>query len=427
MVLTLEITGSQAKAGMVRSKQFRSTGGTIGRQPSNDFVLPDPYVSGKHARIRYDKGIFYIEDNGSSNGVRVNAADNRLKSGEAYAIKDGDLILIDPFEIRASITQDIQERAPVRDPFEIPSGTVQAAPLDVAPEPEPFDPGDLFPGQKKEPKKQAPPNDWRPISPEHEHFKPPLVEPVTPASNNQIPDDWDRKERDIFVTPAIQRPIPPVAPPVAPRPVVAPVAASEATLRQALKGAGIEVEGLAITPELAENFGQILRVVVEGVMELLQARQQIKDEFRLKATTFKKGDNNPLKFSANLEDALHNLLVKRNAAFLGPVDAFKDAFVDLRFHQMAMLKGVRDAFDGLLEQFDPNQLQKDFDRQAKKGALLQAQVKLRYWDLYCEKVRDMVSDADADESFRELFGDAFAKAYEKELASLKSQARAGKG
>src|SRR5262249_14917805 len=138
-------------------------------------------------------------------------------------------------------------------------------------------------------------------------------------------------------------------------------------------------------------------------------------------------DNNPLKFSANLEDVLHNLFVKRNAAYLGPVDAFQDAFEDLRFHQVAMLKGVRDAFEGMLDHFDPGQLQKEFDRQAKKGALLQVQAKLKYWDLYCEKVRDMVSNADADESFRELFGDAFAKAYEKELVRLKAQARAGKG
>ena len=48
-------------------------------------------------------------------------------------------------------------------------------------------------------------------------------------------------------------------------------------------------------------------------MDVLQARQRIKDEFRMRVTTFKAAQNNPLKFSANVEDALHNLLVKRNA------------------------------------------------------------------------------------------------------------------
>ena len=106
-----------------------------------------------------------------------------------------------------------------------------------------------------------------------------------------------------------------------------------------LAGAGIDSS--VVTPELAQNFGQILRVVVAGVIDVLQARQRLKDEFRMRVTTFKAAQNNPLKFSANVDDALYNLLVKRNAAFLGPVEAFEDAFDDVKNHQMAMLAGVR--------------------------------------------------------------------------------------
>jgi predicted component of type VI protein secretion system len=54
---------------------------------------------------------------------------------------------------------------------------------------------------------------------------------------------------------------------------------------------------------LGKNFGEILRVVVGGVMDVLQARQTLKNEFRLGVTTFKAADNNPLKFSANVDDA----------------------------------------------------------------------------------------------------------------------------
>ena len=90
------------------------------------------------------------------------------------------------------------------------------------------------------------------------------------------------------------------------------------TLADVLAGAGFE--GVAVTPELANSFGQILRVVVSGLMDVLHARQQIKEEFRLRLTHFRPADNNPLKFSANADDALHNLLIKRNAAYLGPGD-----------------------------------------------------------------------------------------------------------
>jgi len=185
-----------------------------------------------------------------------------------------------------------------------------------------------------------------------------------------------------------------------------------------LAGAGIT--GVTVTPEIARDFGRVLEVVVAGLMEVLQARQRIKDEFRLRVTSFKPTQNNPLKFSANVEDALHNLLVKRNPAYLGTVDAFEDAFDDVRNHQMAMLEGVRVAFEAMLKSFEPDVLQQEFDRHGK-GSMISMAAKAKYWDQYRAKFSDMVSDADA--CFRELFGHEFAKAYEAQLERLKSQGR----
>jgi type VI secretion system FHA domain protein len=186
-----------------------------------------------------------------------------------------------------------------------------------------------------------------------------------------------------------------------------------------LAGAGLP--GAAVTPDLARNFGQILRVVVEGVMDILQARQEIKEEFQMGITHFRPADNNPLKFSANVDDALHNLLVKRNAAYLGPVEAFADAFEDLRNHQMAMLAGMRVAFEAMLAEFQPDRLEEQFNRQSNKGSLLRVPGALRYWNLYRDKCRDMVKDPEAN--FRELFGEEFARAYEAQLKRLRSEGR----
>ncbi len=174
----------------------------------------------------------------------------------------------------------------------------------------------------------------------------------------------------------------------APSPVVAAAEGArrhDGSLADVLAGAGLE--GVAITPELSRAFGQIFRVVVEGVMDVLQARQRLKDEFRIGVTTFRHTDNNPLKFSANVEDALHNLLVKRNAAYLGPVDAFEDAFDDLRHHQMAMLAGMRAAFEAMVAQFEPDRLQEIFDRQLKTGGFVPMPAKMRYWEL--DRVRGL--------------------------------------
>jgi type VI secretion system FHA domain protein len=156
--------------------------------------------------------------------------------------------------------------------------------------------------------------------------------------------------------------------------------------------------------------------VVSGVMDVMRSRQQIKDEFRMQGTRVRRIDNNPLKFSANVEDALHNLLVKRNPAYMSPVDAFEDAFADLRHHQIAMLAGMRTAFESMLAEFDPDRLQQEFDRQLAKGLV---PAKLRYWESYRERQQQIVKDSES--AFRRLFGDEFARSYEEQLKALKSR------
>jgi type VI secretion system FHA domain protein len=193
-----------------------------------------------------------------------------------------------------------------------------------------------------------------------------------------------------------------------------------ADLAELLAGAG--VPDAVITPELSRNLGHILRVVVDGLMDILKSRQRIKEEFRMHQTMFRPLDNNPLKFSVNVEDALHNLLVKRNAAYLGPVEAFADAFDDLRDHQLAMLEGMRVAFEAMLADFDPDTLQKEFDSHIGKSALPLVPTKMRYWDLYRERRQAMMKDPEA--TFDRLFGDEFRQAYEEQFSKLKAARRA---
>ncbi len=279
-----------------------------------------------------------------------------------------------------------------------------------------------------------------------EHYRPPAIpapEPVPARSPEAglIPADYNPLDSDsrfsipaapaqpakpsVDALPSIDVPRPAAQVPVPPAPARGRAPAQPSgqvrsdSLAFVLAGAGIDSS--VVTPDLERNVGQILRVVVAGVIDVLQARQRLKDEFRMRMTTFKPTQNNPLKFSANVDDALYNLLVKRNAAFLGPVDAFDDAFDDIRNHQMAMLAGVRVAFDAVLAHFHPDRLQEEFDRQAR-GSLVPG--KLRYWEQYRERFNDMVSDADA--SFRELFGEQFAKAYEEQLERLKAHERGRK-
>jgi type VI secretion system FHA domain protein len=186
----------------------------------------------------------------------------------------------------------------------------------------------------------------------------------------------------------------------------------------------LEAAGIGALPpdsDVAQTLGHVLRVALSGLMEVLRARERMKDDLRMRGTTFKAAHNNPLKFSANVDDAFHNLLVKHNPAYLKPADAVDDAFRDVRDHQAAFLTAMRMAFESMLAQFDPNRLEEDFDRHRSKGSILGVPAKLRYWDLYRDKYGEL--NKDAENAFRTMFGDAFAQAYEEQLERLKDSAR----
>ena len=138
MILTLEITGPREGTPWAESRKvFHATGGTIGRLPDNDWVLPDPYVSSRHARIRYANGVFHIEDT-STNGVFVNTPENRLVRGQPYAIKSGDRIFIEPYEIQASIGSapavDVDDPFAIGDLFDRPAPSPLPPPAPLLPQ-----------------------------------------------------------------------------------------------------------------------------------------------------------------------------------------------------------------------------------------------------------------------------------------------------
>lgn len=192
---------------------------------------------------------------------------------------------------------------------------------------------------------------------------------------------------------------------------------NDMTIQEVLAGAGLT--NVRVDPDLARDFGKILRVVVTGLMELLEARKDFKSEFGVGITSFKRIANNPIKCSADVDDALHNLFVKHSPAYLLPLEAFEEALKDVQGHQLAMLAGLRTVFDNMLDEFDPDRLQANFDTQAKRGALLAKPPQWRYWEQYREKVEAMLRDR--DRTFRALIGDELADAYQEQIQRLKAR------
>ena len=80
---------------------------SIGRDPSNDLVLPDAMVSRRHAVVEWRGGQFFIRDCNSSNGSLVNG-DRVSERG----LRDGDLVAIGT--ARLLFRDDVVEDVPAK-------------------------------------------------------------------------------------------------------------------------------------------------------------------------------------------------------------------------------------------------------------------------------------------------------------------------
>jgi type VI secretion system protein ImpI len=432
--LVLAVLGPHAAQFGARSqKAFEGRDGSIGRAEDCDWVLAAAGVSRVHAMVRCLNGMYFIEDR-STNGMLLNG--RPLVKGDPASLKEGDRLQIDTFEVSVRMQADsatlVQPGpAPVPAPAmaaaaPLPGGDfldeMLGGPFGAPPAPargipdEPLIPAPGGPAATLDPlafldepfgappaPAPAPAASWNHSSGMADHFHPPGVAGQRPA----LPENWDLTMGDFAPKSApVATPAPPPAPapaapiaPVAPQPVVslAPVAAPHGA-------------PASVPPELDTIF----RIVVDGVMDVLRARAEIKNTFRLPVTLIQRSENNPLKFAPTADEALQKLLAPATGAFLSGTDAFQDAFDDIRCHQMAMLAGVRAGFEAVLAHFNPDRLEQEVDgsKRSTFGG------KGRYWERYRENFEGLAKDP--DECFRRLFGDEFARAYEEQLARLKS-------
>jgi type VI secretion system protein ImpI len=426
--LVLAVLGPHAAQFGERSqKAFEGRDGSIGRAEDCDWVLSAAGVSRVHAMVRCLNGMYFIEDR-STNGMLLNG--RPLMKGDPASLKDGDRLQIDTFEVAVRLQAD---SATVVQPGAAPAPALAASgplpggdfldamlggdPFAAAPMParglpdEPLIPGAggsaaaLDPLAFLDEPFGTPPapapaaaDSWNHSSGMADHFHPPGVA----GQRNALPENWDLTMGD-FAPKA-----PPAPPPPAPAPVpVAPVApAAAAPVAMAV--------AMASPAGLPPGLDAIFHIVVDGVMDVLRARAEIKNTFRLPVTLIQRSENNPLKFAPTAEEALQKLLAPANGAFLSGTDAFQDAFDDIRCHQMAMLAGVRAGFEAVLAHFNPDRLEQEVDgsKRSTFGG------KSRYWERYRENFEALAKDP--DECFRRLFGDEFARAYEEQLARLKS-------
>lgn len=214
-------------------------------------------------------------------------------------------------------------------------------------------------------------------------------------------------------------PAPKPAPAPAPLPGAAPAnpAAASALIDALLAGAGLE--HLLIPEdrqaELMHALGDSYRRMVQGLMSVLRARSHMKGEFRMQQTSIRPIENNPLKFAPNVEETMTLLLTTRSSSYLSPERAISEAFEDLQAHQLAMMAGMQAALGHLFRRFDPATLEARFG----SGGLLPGSRKARCWEQFTALYQDIAREAEDD--FQELFGREFVRAYEEQIARLRTR------
>lgn len=482
MPLKLRVISDHYKhLGKAGSQLFGVHGGLIGRAADNDWVLPDPdrYISTHHAKVTFRAGAWILEDT-STNGVFVNDRDSPLSVTGPYKLKDGDRLRLGDYDIIVSIDDhndfspdasgqmpppsQLRERRSVR-PNKPPARPVAKHQAGLA-----HDVGEDFGEDLGEElditgmfvagvRQADTPADAvaafdrdlvdKGIFGDAESNKPSrptpdLMDDVLEVSLPRAPSLQDPDEAWHMSTRRLQQRKPNAPPPTvtaAPQPtpvpappMTTPTAREPERARRGSDGygelhAGVEAlcRGAGIDPAVLPNdahtslltlAGQMLREVVLDLMEALRSRGDQKNRLHINQTMIQPMQNNPLKFSAGVDEALRKLLDSHSNRYLGPVEALREAFNDLKNHQLAMDAAMHTAVNDLLTRVDPAELQERFDRGQKRNPLLGAVSKGKYWELYTEFF-PLLNQRDA-RGWPAVFTEEFTRAYGDKIDALES-------
>lgn len=100
MLLVPEITFSCQLPDGILERSFQMSPISMGRDPNSDLVLDHPTVSANHSQIFFKGNQWWVQDNQSTNGTKV----NQVKVVEPMVLTSGDEIHCGQISITVSIT-----------------------------------------------------------------------------------------------------------------------------------------------------------------------------------------------------------------------------------------------------------------------------------------------------------------------------------
>ncbi|GAB3528845.1 type VI secretion system-associated FHA domain protein TagH [Photobacterium alginatilyticum] len=401
----------------------------IGRSQHCDWCLPDPerVISGKHANIEMKGDKLVIADI-STNGVYINRSIKPLGNGEYAVLSDGDCISFGDYEIEVSLggsgkaltTANVySEQAPVleNESFAIPANCLT--------------------NTDHVEDKYTQPSIARSTlsvftSQVEDNFMVPSSSNISPGLDQQelpIPEDWSldltqaplEQLLDVEVSQGVE--------------LKSENTSGKETSTQGQFFSKVDnelddnpgslsafVRGLGISPNMlpAEQdeqwwyeLGVSMQCLMTGLMDSLHQRAAFKQTSRLNQTHFKRQENNPLKFSATFDDAIHNLFNRRSASFLPPEQAIKEAFSDIGNHEKALLAGVKGAVEGIIKTLSPESIESARTEHDFWNRFNPNRTKVNRWNTYESLYRRVEEDLETSSGI--YCWDDFVKAYESSL------------
>jgi type VI secretion system FHA domain protein len=428
---------------------------SIGRAPDNDWVLPDPgrVLSKRHCRIIANGEAWLIIDT-SSNGTFLNGT--TLEPDVPHALRDGDRVVFGTYEIEACLGEGAPldgDEASVRDESlhgDAPRGDSlrDERPRDWWPtneslaedrltsDPFPSLDGDVLDAARPS---VGLPTDFDPLALAERVTESPYAVPDhvpeleanfrAPRPNlDLLPDDWNQPpEPRPAPEPAPTPEVPvqaahasaPMPPPAMPPPMPSPAVdtGDAAGFAAFAAGAGMTGASAAEPGTTLAMLGAAFRIVVSGLRRIMIARASIKGEFRIEQTMVRATGNNPLKFSADDDDALAALLGTGRQGGMRPAQALGEAMRDMRRHELAVAAAMQQAVREVLGQLEPSRMMPDeplgmFDR-------LTGSHERRAWRRYAARHAGIMRALGDD--FDSVFGRSFGRAYEAALVELAAQ------
>jgi type VI secretion system FHA domain protein len=407
MQLILDIVKNGKNRAEQKSFRFDRTGGIIGRNSELEYRLTDPqnYISGKHARIEYKHGRYYLWDE-STNGTFLKHPYRKLPKGVPHPIGASEVFIIGDHELQARFggdeyTDDYIVGASLMEEPEPLEAIEELIPDDdfLYEEPEAAEP--VEPEESSRPPKEDvldlldDPNDVSAMM----HADGEEAEGETPE-----PGEYARFEEHFEVPAAAEPEVP------------------ERTVRHGHDGgladslrvleAKLDLEIVSLEPKVRDALmGELADIVVnslDGLRNTLYIKDKTKQDLRLPALSTEAQERNPVKLGKSASQLLQNSAVGDRLGMIRLSAAVRQSFAELDAHTVALHGASKNLMGIAASGFAPKNLEHKFESTGALRGLMPRSCKI--WKAY----RSMFDRLNEEpESGVEMLAPRFTKEYEK--------------